>query len=161
VAERRRQLVDRRLAGRGGRRQADYAGRAVVLIVDDHIDSRDLLAAVLLETGVSIAEAGTGKEALERIVSDPRPDLILMDLSLPDCHGTEIVRTLKRDPRTRDIPVFALSAAVMPSDKEAAASAGCAGFIEKPVMPDEVVELVRRALAGAGATRSLDPKKCE
>ena len=77
----------------------------------------------------------------------PRPALILIDLSLPDCHGTEVVRQLKASAVTSDIPIIALSASVMASDKQRAASAGCAAFIEKPVMPDDVVALVRRLLA--------------
>jgi len=132
---------------RGGRRTEDYSGRPVVLVVDDHVDSRDLMAAVLQEVGVVMAEAGTGAEGLMRARSDPRPALILIDLSLPDCHGTEVVRQLKADEATRDVPIVALSASVMTADKEAAASAGCAAFVEKPVLPDDVVKLVRRLLA--------------
>jgi two-component system, cell cycle response regulator DivK len=145
----RRFTRERRLVSRGGRREADYEGRPVVLVVDDHVDSRDLMAAVLQEVGVAIAEAGTGADALERVAIDPRPSLILIDLSLPDCHGTEVVKTLKADPAARRIPVIALSASVMAADKEAAAEAGCAAFIEKPVLPDDVVAIVKRLLAAA------------
>ena len=144
----RRFSPERRLVPRGGRRDADYEGRPLVLVVDDHVDSRDLMAAVLQEVGVVIAEAGTGAAALERAAASPRPALIMIDLSLPDCHGTAVVRALKADAAARDIPVVALSASVMPSDKDAAAEAGCAAFIEKPFMPDDVVALVRRLLAG-------------
>ena len=143
----RRLSTERRLVPRGGRRDADYSGRPVVLVVDDHVDSRDLMAAVLQEVGVVIAEAGTGADALKRATLEPRPALIMIDLALPDCHGTEVVRRLKSDPDTRDIPIVALSASVRASDKEAAATAGCAAFIEKPVLPDSVVILVRKLLA--------------
>ena len=119
-----------------------------MLIVDDHVDSRDLMAAVLHELGVAMAEAGTGAGALKRVNEEPRPSLILIDLSLPDVHGTVVVRQLKADPRTRDIPVVALSASVMSADKAAAAGAGCTAFIEKPVLPDAVVSIVRKLLAG-------------
>ena len=132
---------------RGGRREADYEGRPVVLVVDDHVDSRDLMAAVLQEVGVAIAEAGTGAGALERVAMEPRPSLIMIDLSLPDRHGTEVVKAFKADPAVRHIPVVALTASVMPSDKDAAAAAGCAAFIEKPVLPDTVVALVKKLLA--------------
>ncbi len=144
----RRFSPERRLVLRGGRRDRDHSGRPIVLVVDDHVDSRDLMAAVLQELGVAIAEAGTGADALTRAAADPRPALILIDMTLPDRHGTEIVRLLKADAGTRDIPIIALSASVMASDKEAAAKAGCAAFIEKPVVPDEVVGMVRRLLAG-------------
>jgi CheY-like chemotaxis protein len=56
---------------------------------------------------------------------------------------------MKREPSTADVPVVVLSASVMTSDKEAAAEAGCAAFVEKPILPDDVVALVRRLLAGA------------
>lgn len=121
-----------------------------MLIVDDHADSRELLAAVLQDAGVTVAEAGTGRDALRRVAGDPAPDLVLVDLALPDCHGTDIARALKRDPETARIPIVALSASVMASDKAAAADAGCVAFIEKPLIPDDVVELVRRTLIAAG-----------
>ena len=136
---------------RGGRREGDYSGRPVVLVVDDHADSRELVAAVLQEIGIAIVEAATGRDALLRVVASPLPHLVLVDLSLPDCHGTDVVRTLKEDERTRHIPVIALSASVMAADKARAAAAGCAEFIEKPVTPDHVVAVVRRALNASGA----------
>ena len=149
--DRRTSHLDRRVSRRGGRRQPDHSGRSVVLIVDDHVDSRELLATVLQDVGVTVAEAGTGQEALARLAADPLPALVLVDLALPDCHGTDVVREIKRAPETRHIPVVALSASVQPSDKEAAAQAGCVAFIEKPLMPDDVIDLVRRLLSGAGA----------
>jgi CheY-like chemotaxis protein len=136
---------------RGGRRGADYSGRPVVLIVDDHDDSREFVATVLWDIGLAIAEAATGRDALERAWSTPAPQLVLIDLSLPDCHGTDVVRTLKQDPRTAGIPIVALSASVMAADKERAAQAGCADFIEKPVTLDLMVAVVRRALGAADA----------
>ena len=146
----RRTHPDRRQIPRGGRRDGDYAGRPVVLVVDDHADSRELVATVLQELDIAIVEAATGRDALRRVAS-PLPHLVLIDLSLPDCHGTDVVRMLKDQERTRHIPVIALSASVMAADKERAAAAGCAEFIEKPVTPDHVVAVVRRVLNAAGA----------
>ena len=136
---------------RGGRRYPDHDGRPVILIVDDHVDSRELLSAVLTEVGVTTAEAGTGAEALRRAADIPTPSLIFIDLALPDCHGTAVVRTLKQDPSTSSIPIVAVSASVMAADKQAAASAGCTAFLEKPVLPDDVLDLVRRLLSSAEA----------
>ena len=146
----RRTSPDRRQVHRGGRREDDHAGRPVILVVDDHADSRELVAAVLLGDGIAVAEAATGSEALLRAWSKPHPHLVLIDLSLPDCHGTDVVRMLKQDARTRDIPVVALSASVMAADKERAAAAGCAEFIEKPVIPDTLIDVIRRVLGAAG-----------
>jgi CheY-like chemotaxis protein len=146
--DRRTFSAERRAAPRGGRRRVDDTGRPVALIVDRHVGSRDLLATVLQELGVTIAEAGTGAEALDRLGSTPLPSLILIDLALPDCHGSDVVRALKADAATRDIPVLALSAAVTAEDKARAANAGCVAFIEKPLLPDNVIALVRRVLSG-------------
>ena len=99
---------------------------------------------MLTDIGVAIVEAATGAEALQRAWSKPYPHLVLIDLSLPDCHGTDVVRALKQDLRTSDVPVVALSASVMAADKERAAQAGCAEFIEKPVTPDTMIAVVRR-----------------
>jgi putative two-component system response regulator len=137
---------------RGGRREDDHAGRPVVLVVDDHADSRELVAAVLGDLGVAVVEAATGAEALQRAWSRPFPHLVLIDLSLPDCHGTDVARTLKQDERSSDIPVVALTASVMAADKERAAEAGCAEFIEKPVTPDTLIALVRRVFGAAGSS---------
>lgn len=147
LVERRTFPADRRAAPRGGRRRIDHTGRPVVLIVDGHVDSRDLLATVLQELGVTIAEASTGAEALDRLGTTPLPSLILIDLALPDGHGSDIVRALKADAATRDIPVVALSAAVTAQDKARATNAGCVAFIEKPLLPDNVIALVRRVLS--------------
>jgi two-component system cell cycle response regulator DivK len=145
----RRISPDRRVTSRGGRRHADHDGRPLVLIVDDHVDSRELIVAVLQDLGVTTAEAGTGSDALRRASSSPLPSVVLIDLTLPDCHGTDVVRALKASASTRHIPIIALSASVMASDKEAAARAGCAAFLEKPVMPDDVLDLVKRVMAEA------------
>lgn len=145
-----RSSSDRRLVARGGRRHADHAGRPLVLIVDDHVDSRELMATVLLDAAVTTAEAGTGSDALRRASGSPTPSLILVDLTLPDCHGTDVVRALKAGAATQAIPIVVLSASVRASDKEAAARAGCAAFLEKPVMPEDVIDLVRRLIANAG-----------
>ena len=147
----RRFTPERRAVSRGGRRVAERRGRPIVLIVDDHVDSRELLATVLQQADVLVAEAGTGQEAAARIAGYPPPNLILIDLALPDCHGTAIVRMVKENERTRDIPVVALSASVMAADKEGARQAGCLAFIEKPVMPDHVLSIVCRLLSIAGA----------
>ena len=146
----RRTSADRRKAHRGGRREDDYAGRPIILVVDDHADSRELVTAVLLDLGVAVAEAATGAEALLRAWSKPYPHLVLIDLALPDCHGADVARTLKQDQRSSDIPVVALSASVMAADKQRAAMAGCAQFIEKPVIPDTLIALIRRVLGAAG-----------
>ena len=146
MGDRRTSSTDRRLSHRGGRRLDDYNGRPLVLVVDDHVDSRDLLAAVLREIGVSLAEAGCGKDALARLRVPPMPRLVLLDLSLPDCHGTEIVRALKSDTRTTHIPVIALSANAIPRDIERGLHAGFFRYLTKPIKVAEFMDTLDVAL---------------
>ena len=86
---------------RGGRRDDDHPGRPVVLVVDDHADSRELVATVLQDIGVAIAEAAPARDALVRAWSKPHPHLVLIDLSLPDCHGTDVVAHAQAGSRAR------------------------------------------------------------
>lgn len=106
-----------------------------ILIVEDIAFNRDLLAQ-LLEDEHRLVFAEDGLAALERAAED-RPDLILMDLSLPRLDGWEATRRLKADPVLARIPVIALSAHAMRGDEERARAAGCDDFLTKPI--DEVL----------------------
>lgn len=112
-----------------------------ILIVDDNKDSRDLTVKVLKRFGYQIIEAVDGEEALTRAFQD-KPDLILMDRSLPKIDGLEVTRRLKSDAATKHIIILALTAHAMRGDKEKALAAGCQGYIVKPIdvrkLPDEV-----------------------
>jgi CheY-like chemotaxis protein len=146
VEERRKRSGDRRKTWRGGRRAADHLGRPIVLIVDDHADSRELLAAVLASDGIATAEASSGAAALQRMHALPTPRLVILDLGLPDCYGTDLIRTLRADVVTAGVPVLVLSASVTARDRQAAIAAGALGFMAKPILPDDVIDAVRRAL---------------
>ena len=120
----------------------------MVLIVDAHVESRDLLSTVLQEIGVSIVEVATGPEALERAGADPRPDLIFLDLRIADASGADLVRSLRLDRRGGRPPIVGmLSPGAVPSGSTAAS---CDAVIGKPIMPDEVIDAARRLLSGAG-----------
>jgi CheY-like chemotaxis protein len=134
---------------RGGRRSADHRQRPVVLVVDDHADSRELIAAVLGEAEIGTAEASTGARALERVLEAPRPSAVIIDLGLPDCHGTDCIRVLRPAPATADLPILVLSASVTDADRTGAAAAGATAFLSKPILPDDLLAAVRAALAGA------------
>jgi two-component system, cell cycle response regulator DivK len=117
-----------------------------VLIVDDFADTREMYALYLRLSGLEVTEAETGEQALEMVRAD-LPDLVLMDLSLPGTDGFAVTRELKEDPRTRDIPVVALTAHAVGSHIDRARSAGCVDFIVKPAPPNEVLAAIRKALA--------------
>ncbi|MFI5290647.1 MAG: response regulator, partial [Polyangia bacterium] len=92
-----------------------------------------------------VIEAEDGNQALTR-VEETRPDLILMDLSIPGIDGWEVTRRLKADPRFSPIPIIALTAHAMRGDEERALQVGCNGYLSKPISPKKVVEEVKRYL---------------
>ena len=119
----------------------------MVLLVEDYVDTRQMYAEYLEFSGCETVQAGNGVEALERAL-DRRPDVILMDLSLPVVDGWEATRRLKADPRTAMIPVLALTGHAFDGSFEAAKGAGCDGFITKPCLPEHLLTEVWRLLPG-------------
>ncbi|MBI3980034.1 MAG: response regulator [Chloroflexi bacterium] len=103
-----------------------------VLVADDHAETRDLIRQVLEEElGCRTIVAENGREAVD-LARRTQPDLILMDMRMPEVGGMEATRTLKADPATRHIPVLALTANSRPEERTEARQAGCTDFIEKP-----------------------------
>ena len=97
--------------------------------------------------GYEILSARDGVAGIAMAAGE-RPDLILMDLNLPEIDGWEATRRLKADPATRDIPIIALSAHAMAGDREKALATGCDDFDSKPVDFDRLLGKIERALAG-------------
>ena len=118
----------------------------LILVVDDYDDAREMYAEYLQFCGFRVAEARNGNEALEQAFT-VKPDLILMDLSLPGMDGWEATRQLKADERTRHIPVVALTGHALAGASEGAKRAGCDSFVTKPCLPDDLVVEVRRMLS--------------
>jgi len=117
----------------------------LILVVDDYQDAREMYAEYLQYSGFRVAEARNGNEAVAQAFS-LRPDLILMDLSLPGMDGWEATRLLKGDDRTKHIPVVALTGHALAGASEGAKKAGCDSFVTKPCLPDDLVVEVRRML---------------
>ena len=117
----------------------------LILVVDDYQDAREMYAEYLQFSGFRVAEARNGNEAVAQAFS-LRPDLILMDLSLPGMDGWEATRVLKSDDRTKHIPVVALTGHALAGASEGARKAGCDSFVTKPCLPDDLVVEVRRML---------------
>jgi two-component system cell cycle response regulator DivK len=115
----------------------------LVLIVDDNERNRKLAAAVLSAAGFETLEAGTGTEGLA-LAADRIPDVILMDLRLPDMDGTEAARMLRDDRSTARIPVVAMSALPLEGSSGWLEVAGFAGSLEKPIRVDTFPDEVRR-----------------
>lgn len=114
-----------------------------VLLVDDFEDAREMYADYLSVCGFDTDQAASGDDGLA-MARDRRPDVILMDLSLPGLDGWEVTRRLKGDPLTRNIPVIALTAHAYQGDEARARSAGCDAFVTKPCLPEQVrLEILR------------------
>lgn len=119
---------------------------ATILIVDDTEASRYLAGSWLRRNGYRVLEAGTGGAALET-VWDQRPDLVLLDVNLPDISGIEVCERIKADPVTAAVPVIHMSAtAVEPDDRTHGLNRGADGYLVEPVNPAELVAIVESAL---------------
>ena len=118
-------------------------GREHVLVVDDYDDAREMYAEFLELAGYRVSQAKNGVEALKK-ADGLVPDVILMDLSLPDMDGTDVIRRLRTAPRTRSIPVVVVTGH-SPENLEAD-SLQCDGFVTKPCPPDALVAEVARLL---------------
>jgi two-component system, cell cycle response regulator DivK len=115
----------------------------LVLIVDDNDRNRKLASDVLRLARFRTLEAATAAEGIA-LASEHLPDVILMDLRLPDLDGTEAARMLRADPRTSRIPVVAVTALPLDARDDWLFDAGFAGYIVKPIDIDEFPDVVRR-----------------
>jgi CheY-like chemotaxis protein len=103
-----------------------------ILVVEDNARSRRLLKVLLKANGYGVLEAATGEEAMNYLKSQ-EPDLILMDIQLPKTDGLELIRKIKSEAGTRDIPIVAVTAYAMKGDKERILEAGCDAYVSKPI----------------------------
>lgn len=117
----------------------------VVLAVDDDEDNLLLLAYFLEPLNCSIITAVDGHTAFEKARTE-QPSLILLDIMLPDLDGLQIVRQLREDPKTRMIPVIAVTALARPEDRDRILTAGCNDYISKPYLIDDLEALIDRYL---------------
>jgi two-component system phosphate regulon response regulator PhoB len=116
-----------------------------VLIIEDEQGPRELYAKLLGHAGFDVVEARTGTEGFTR-ACEARPDLILTDLGLPGINGWELIRLLKADSRTRDIPVVVVTGWSTPTLRDLAAKLGCASLLSKPCPPDELIAELEKTL---------------
>ena len=114
-----------------------------VLVVEDNEMNRDMLCRRLERKGYSVLVAADGIEGIDLAKSEG-PDVIIMDLSLPRVDGWEACRRLKADPTTSEIPIIALTAHAMSTDREKALAAGCDDFDTKPVDFGRLLEKIER-----------------
>jgi CheY-like chemotaxis protein len=129
----------------------------LILVVDDYQDAREMYAEYLQFSGVRVAEARNGNEAVEQAFA-LKPDLILMDLSLPGIDGWEATRLLKASPETNHLLIVALSAHALATEGARARAAGCDGFIAKPCLPSDLVQEIGNYLKSQTTARERRPR---
>jgi CheY-like chemotaxis protein len=116
-----------------------------ILVVEDNAMNRDVLTRILQFFSYQVCVAKDGGEGLELARAGP-VDLVLLDMSLPVLNGWEVVRALKADPKTRPLPIIALTAHAMVGDKEAATAAGCDDYEPKPFNAERLIGKVKTLL---------------
>jgi two-component system cell cycle response regulator DivK len=117
----------------------------VILYIEDNPDNRLLIRRVLQAEGYEVLEAVDGQAGMER-AAETRPDLILMDINLPEIDGYEVTARLKQLPGLSRIPIIAVTANVMKGDREKTLAAGCDGYIQKPIDIDLLPGQIERFL---------------
>ena len=116
-----------------------YKGR--ILIVEDNMDSYELMRFILERHGYEIFLAADGRDGVSAAIKQ-KPDVILMDLALPELDGWEAAGQLKSNPQTKHIPVVAVTARALPADRQRALDAGCDAYLTKPIDLAELVRMV-------------------
>ena len=118
-----------------------------VLLIEDNEDNRTVYRTILEHFGYQVVEARNGEDGI-RMAREAHPDLILMDISIPVIDGWEATKILKADPTTAGIPIIALTAHALATDRAKAAEVGCDGYLAKPCEPRRVVAEVERFIGG-------------
>ena len=118
-----------------------------ILYIEDNPENRLLMRRVLVAEGYEVDEAFDGASGLEKAAASP-PDLILMDINLPEIDGYEVTARLKQLPNMAGVPVIAVTANVMKGDREKTLAAGCDGYIQKPIdidlLPSQIESFLKK-----------------
>ena len=122
-----------------------------VLLVEDNEMNRDMLSRRLIRRGYEVVFAVDGQQGVDMAHSE-KPDIILMDMSLPVMDGWEATRRVKSDAASRGVPVIGLTAHAMSGDREKAIEAGCDDYDTKPVELDRLIEKIERVLGARKAS---------
>jgi CheY-like chemotaxis protein len=117
-----------------------------ILVVEDNMDNYELVRFILERAGFDVFLAVNGRDGVDA-ARFQKPDLILMDLGLPEMDGWLAAQKLKSEESTKSIPVYALSAHTLPNERKRAIQAGCDGYVSKPIHVEGFLNLVESALA--------------
>jgi CheY-like chemotaxis protein len=116
-----------------------------ILVIEDNESNLYLTRFILEKNGYQVIEAREGIQGVE-LAREEKPDLIIMDIQLPDIDGLEAVKRIRASKSDPGIPIVALTSYAMVGDREKSLSAGCTGYIEKPINPDSFMAEIERFL---------------
>ena len=115
------------------------------LVIEDDDNNMELITFILESNGFQFIKAETGKRGIE-LALEKSPDFIILDIQLPDMNGLEVLQSIRASKANGDIPVIAMTSFAMTGDREKMLSAGCNGYIEKPIDPAKVIEQIQEIL---------------
>jgi len=118
-----------------------------ILVIEDNPDNMLLISDILEAEGYKIVQAETGLIGVDKAINH-LPSFIILDIQLPDILGNEVLKLLRTNNKTQNIPVIAMTSYAMSGDREKLLSAGCDGYVEKPIDPVLVMDQIRQAIAG-------------
>jgi signal transduction histidine kinase len=136
------------------------AAKFKVLIVDDKPENLEVLDKNLCRRGALVSSAASGRQALELVAADP-PDLILLDISMPEMNGLEVCKKLKEDPATKDIPIIFITARAQPEDIVKGFEAGAVDYVTKPFYSSELISRVFTHLELKRARDTINKQNAE
>ncbi len=116
-----------------------------ILVVEDNETNMYLIRFIFEKSGYEVIEAREGAAGVELAIKE-KPDLIIMDIQLPDIDGLEATKRIRASEADDDIPIIALTSFAMAGDRERAMTAGCTGYIEKPINPDTFIAEIEKYL---------------
>jgi two-component system cell cycle response regulator DivK len=117
-----------------------------VLVIEDNEQNIYMITYLLEHAGLEVIQARDGVGGLQVAIADP-PDLIILDIQLPELDGYEVARRLRGAPRLAAVPIVAVTSFAMAGDRERILAAGCTAYLEKPIDPDTFVESVTRHIS--------------
>jgi two-component system cell cycle response regulator DivK len=117
-----------------------------ILVIEDNEQNIYLLTFILEKHGYEVLQALNGMDGIEK-VKKTSPDLILLDIQLPEMNGYEVARELRKIPESKVIPIIAITSYAMAGDREKALEAGCTGYLTKPINPDTFISRIEEFLS--------------
>lgn len=118
---------------------------AIALIIEDNPDNMKLITFILNKNGIATIEAENGQSGIDCALKE-KPDFIVLDIQLPDMNGMEVLKAIRQSEADRTIPIIAMTSYAMSGDREKLLTAGCNGYIEKPIDPMLVMGQIRATL---------------